>query len=113
MIQEWISMFNEALDKEKIPIEKLFAENDLNQKGALTFEEFALMNQFIGIPIPKKDLKRTFDIIDRSKSGKLRLEEIKSLSNLVDNEEDLAEDANAHLEGDALKIRQELDDLYE
>lgn len=63
------------------------------------------MNQFIGLPIPKKDLKRTFDIVDRSKSGKLRLEEIKSISNLIENEDDIIDDENAHLEGDALKMR--------
>jgi Ca2+-binding EF-hand superfamily protein len=60
---------------------------DKNQVGSLSFEEFVLMNEVCGISITKKDLKRTFDIIDRSKNGRIRLEEIRSISSLIENEE--------------------------
>lgn len=35
------------------------------QKGSLNFDDFAMMNEFIGLATPKKELKRTFDIIDK------------------------------------------------
>ena len=67
------------------------------------------------MPIPKKDLKRVFDIIDRTKSGRVRLEEVKSISSLLENEEENPDnnDDTLKLEGENLKLRQELDDLYE
>lgn len=44
----------------------------------------------------------------------MRLEEIKSIASLLDNDEEPEIDAELiGLEGDALKLRQELDDLYE
>ena len=46
------------------------------------------MNQFIGLPTPKKDLKKTFDIIDRTKSGRVRMEEIKAIASLLGEDED-------------------------
>ena len=38
--------------------------------------------------IPKKELKKVFDIIDRTKNNRVRLEEVKSISSLLENEED-------------------------
>ncbi len=52
-----------------MPLDRVFSEHDLQQKGSLEFEDFAMMNEFIGLAIPKKELKRTFDIIDKSKTG--------------------------------------------
>lgn len=46
------------------------------------------MNQFVGLATNKKDLKRTFDIIDKNKKGKIRLEEIKNVQSLIFNEEE-------------------------
>lgn len=46
-------------------MDRVFSEHDRDQKGALTFEEFCLLNQFVGVALSKKDLKRVFDIIDR------------------------------------------------
>jgi hypothetical protein len=74
------------------------------------------MNEFIGVSIPKKDLKRTFDIIDRVKNGKIRLEEIKGIASLLDNEAD-GESGTDNLMGDEgevmTKERHDLDELYE
>lgn len=64
----------------------MFQEHDLAQKGSLSFEDFAMMNEFIGLATPKKELKRTFDIIDKQKTGRIRLEDIKSISNMIANE---------------------------
>ena len=62
-------------------------------------------------------MKRTFDIIDRTKSGRIRLDEIKSISSLIENGSDADEKEGTEddqgLEGEELKLRQELDDLYE
>lgn len=38
------------------------------------------------LQISKKELKKTFDIIDRTKQGRVRLEDIKALSSMLDNE---------------------------
>ena len=88
LLQEWITLFNDCISKESIPLERLFAEHDSEQKGSLAFNDFALMNQFIGLPTPKKDLKKTFDIIDRTKSGRVRMEEIKAIASLLGEDED-------------------------
>lgn len=45
------------------------------------------MNEFIGVPLTKKDLKRIFDIIDRVKQGRIRMEDVKSIVSLLDNDE--------------------------
>jgi len=53
-------------------------------------------------------LKRSFDIIDRTKSGRVRLEEVKSISSLLENEDNQVneeEERNAKLEGEELKTR--------
>jgi Ca2+-binding EF-hand superfamily protein len=88
-----------------------------------------LLNEFLGLSfyavnqggdqrtylqISKKDLKKTFDIIDRAKQGRVRLEDIKQLSQMLDSDDTmLEEDEASKLEGEELKRRQELDDLYE
>ena len=114
-LQEWITSFNGALSQGQIPLERVFQEHDMAQKGSLNFEDFAMMNEFIGLATPKKELKRTFDIIDKQKTGRIRLEDIKSISNMIANEgeTDSSEDSGAALPPDELKLRQELDDLYE
>jgi len=45
-----------------------------------------MMNEFIGLATPKKELKRTFDIIDKQKTGLIRLEDIKSIMNMIAND---------------------------
>ncbi len=65
------------------------------------------MNEFIGLSNPKKELKRTFDIIDKQKSGRIRLEDIKSISQMLSNEAEGQgdEDQYSALPPDELKIR--------
>ena len=73
-----------------------------------------MMNEFIGLPTPKKELKRTFDIIDKSKTGRIRMEDIKSITAMLANTDGSGEDNDQeNLPPDQLKLRQELDDLYE
>lgn len=71
-----------------MPVERVFAEHDAEQQGSLNFEEFAMLNDYVGMGMNKKELKRVFDIVDRTKSGRVRLEEIKSISSLLENEGD-------------------------
>ena len=47
-----------------------------------------MMNQFVGMATPKKELKRTFDIVDRAKTGRVRLEDIKSIASMLDENEE-------------------------
>lgn len=98
-----------------MPLDRVFQEHDLSHKGSLSFEDFAMMNEFVGLAIPKKELKRTFDIIDKAKAGRIRMEDIKSISTMLANEgkDDSGDDPSEGLPADELKIRQELDDLYE
>lgn len=121
LIQEWITNLNAALDKERIPLDRVFYEHDTQQKGSLSFEEFVLLNEFLGLSfyavkqdsgertylqISKKDLKKTFDIIDRTKQGRVRLEDIKQLSSILESDDTLLEeDDNMKLEGEELKRR--------
>lgn len=81
----------------------------MEQKGSLSFEDFAVMNQFVGIATPKKDLKKTFDILDKSKSGRVRLEDIKSIAHMLDNEESTGSNEddgdNSGLPPNELKMR--------
>jgi len=74
----------------------------------LSFEDFAMMNEFIGIANPKKELKRTFDIIDKQKIGRVRLEDIKSISHMIQNENGGDNDNEGDetvLPADELKLR--------
>ena len=100
-----------------MPLDRVFSEHDLSHKGSLSFEDFAMMNEFVGLATPKKELKRTFDIIDKAKTGRIRMEDIKSITAMLANKDaesdDLAENEYENLPPDQLKLRQELDDLYE
>lgn len=49
----------------------------------MIFDDFAKMNEALGVVINRKDLRRIFNSIDRNKNGKLRLEEIKNISRLL------------------------------
>jgi hypothetical protein len=107
-LQEWITNLNEALEKQMMPLDRVFSEHDLSQKGSLSFEDFAMMNEFIGLPTPKKELKRTFDIIDKVKTGRIRMEDIKSISAMLANNDTASEFADNEYENmppDQLKLR--------
>jgi Ca2+-binding EF-hand superfamily protein len=40
------------------------------------------------VSVNKKDLKKTFDIMDRMKTGRIRLDEIKSISATLNEDND-------------------------
>jgi Ca2+-binding EF-hand superfamily protein len=66
-----------------MPMDRIFQEHDLSQKGSLSFEDFLMMNEFIGLATPKKELKRTFDIIDKANTGRIKLEDVKSIAQML------------------------------
>jgi len=60
----------------------------------------------VGIATPKKELKRTFDIIDKAKTGRVRIEDIKSIAKMLDNEELLTDDEDSQqLQPSEMKLR--------
>ena len=106
-----------------MPLDRVFQEHDLSHKGYLAFEDFAQMNEFIGLAINKKELKHIFDIIAPETANgvprKVKIENIKGITSMLmqgGKEDSLLneeEDENAHLTPDQMKLRQELDDIYE
>ena len=91
-----------------MPLDRVFQEHDLQHKGSLAFEDFAIMNEFVGMPTPKKELKRTFDIIDKAKTGRIRMEDIKSITAMLANDDtsnDLFDNDYENLPPDQLKLR--------
>jgi hypothetical protein len=57
-------------------------------KGYLGFEDFAQMNEFIGLAMPKKELKHIFDIIapqsdSSSEPRRVKMENIKGITNML------------------------------
>ena len=82
------------------------------------------MNEFVGVSLAKKNLKRVFSIIDKDGSGMIVIEEVKALSKLMlradDNDSDLLpisddvmEQASEDLKGKDIMIRQQVNDVYE
>ena len=41
------------------------------------------MNEFVGVALAKKNLKRVYSIIDRDRSGKIDVEEVRKISLLT------------------------------
>ena len=41
------------------------------------------MNEFVGVSLAKKNLKKIFCIIDKDDSGKIVIEEVRNISNLT------------------------------
>lgn len=80
---DWIGKFNAQMERNYIPIESLFADYDSQQEGGLSLEDFALMNEASGVCMSKKDLMRIFNLIDRNRNKKIRLEEIKTIIQLT------------------------------
>jgi Ca2+-binding EF-hand superfamily protein len=67
-----------------------------------------MMNEFVGLATHKKELKRTFDIIDKSKTGRVRLEDIKSIAQMLENDDQSTsadDEGNTHLPPDEMKLR--------
>jgi len=98
------------------PIDNLFQEFDTDQEGSLTFENFANMNEYEGVWMPKKDLKRIFDLIDRNKNKRIRIEELRTIANLTYNtaeDENQEAEKNKGLSADEILIRSKTDEVYE
>ena len=41
------------------------------------------MNEFVGVALAKKNLKRVYNIIDRDGSGRIVIDEVRNISNLT------------------------------
>ena len=46
----------------------------------MSFNDFAAMNEQAGVSMNRKDLLKIFELIDRNKNSKVRLEDLKNLS---------------------------------
>ena len=102
------------------PLDSLFADYDSMQEGSLTFEDFAAMNEGTGVCMGKRDLNKIFNLIDRSKNGKVRIEDLKIISQLTmvqDDQDDKPSDDHesdiANLKGNELLARHKINDLYD
>jgi len=108
LVQQWINQFNAAIDKERIPLEKLFYEHDRRQKGSLSFEEFNLMNEQLLVQLDKREQKRVFDIMDKSGEGLVRIDELRDISKFAAEqvqEEEEADEAES-------QRKEELEEIY-
>ena len=83
ILQDWIGQFNDCLTREGAPLDRLFYEHDSDQDGALTFPDFAGLNEQLGLCIPRKDLQRIFGILDRKRTERMTLEDLKSVASLL------------------------------
>ena len=121
LLQDWIGQFNDCVKREGVPIERLFYEHDSEQVGTLNFENFAGLNEQLGLCMPRKDLQRIFGILDRQTTKRIRMDDLKSVTSLVNNEGDKENDLLAEnqedglvgLSGQDLIKKQELNDIYE
>lgn len=76
---DWISQFEGQLNRSFATIEDLFYQYDSRHEGSLVFEDFANMNEAIGVAMNKKRMNKIFDLLDRQQNKKLMLEEIKNI----------------------------------
>lgn len=120
ILQDWIVQFDECLERDGAPVESLFQEHDADLVGSLSFENFSCLNEQLGLVLPRKDLQRIFSVIDRQKTGRVRLDDLKGVASLVqladDGEQaqmgDQDEEGLKGLAGDALIRRKELNDIF-
>ena len=120
LLQDWIVQFNDCLARVCAPVERLFYEHDSDQSGALTYSDFAGLNEQLGMAMQGQDLQRIFRILDRQRTTRVRLEDLKGVASLLSNDQDDEQSALASpeednlrgLAGEALIRRQELNDLY-
>lgn len=73
LLTGWITQFNNQMKRNMNPLDNLFSEFDENRNGSLSFDQFARMNDFVGVCMPKNELIRIYNMIDRNKSGIVRL----------------------------------------
>jgi Ca2+-binding EF-hand superfamily protein len=112
------------MDRNDFPFDKIFSEFDSQQVGGLSFTDFAAMNEFVGVCLAKKNLKKVFNIVDRDGSGKILIDEVRNISNLtmrpdetdaslLPPADELMETAPEDLKGKAILIRQQVNEIYE
>lgn len=88
MLQEWITQFNDCFERSGAPLERLFYEHDTDQVGSLDFVSFSALNNQLGLCIHPRDLQRIFTILDKLRTKRVRLDDIKSVASLVQMSED-------------------------
>lgn len=124
VLVDWINQFNDCMDRNNYPFDKIFSECDSQQVGGLSFTDFADMNEFVGVALAKKNLKKVFNIIDRDGSGRILLDEVRNISNLtlrpdetdsslLPPAEELMETPEEDLKGRAILVRQQVNEIYE
>lgn len=95
----------------------MFSDYDTSQVGSLDFEDFDNLNNFVEVFIGKKDLRKVFDIIDKNKAKKIRLDELRNiLSFTVAPEEEVGDqedEEEANLKGPEIMLRQQVKDIYD
>ena len=124
LLVDWIAQFNECMQRNNYPFDRVFEEHDTDRLGGQTYENFLEMNNHVGVAMVKKNLKRIFNIIDRDRSGRINIDEVRKISSLTLRPDDtdssllpstdqLMETAPEDLEGKAILIRQQVNDIYE
>ena len=80
------------------------------------------MNEFVGVALAKKKLHKVFSIIDKDKSNKIVIEEVRAISKMTmtpeDQDEtgispDVMDQAEEDLRGKDILIRQQINDIYD
>lgn len=82
------------------------------------------MNEFVGVSLAKKNLKKIYCIIDKDDSGKIVIEEVRNISNLTMRPDEtdsgsmltvdqLMETAPEDLKGKDILNRQQVNEIYE
>ena len=120
LLQDWIVQFNDCLEREGAPVERLFYEHDSDQVGGLSFPDFAGMNEQLGLCMQRKDLQRIFSVLDKKHTKRVRLDDLRGIASLRSGDDQdqsalaLAEDDDLKgLQGVELIKRQELNDTFE
>ena len=120
----WIAQFNEQMERNDYPFDKVFSEFDSGQVGGQTFNDFVAMNEFVGVALAKKDLRKVYSIIDKDGGGKIDLEEVRNISNLtmrpdeadpdtLGPSDDVMEQAPEDLRGRDILTRHQVNEIYE
>ena len=82
------------------------------------------MNEFVGVALAKKELKKVYSIIDKDGGRKIDLEEVRNISNLtmrpdeadtdtLGPSDDVMEQAPEDLRGRDILTRHQVNEIYE
>jgi Ca2+-binding EF-hand superfamily protein len=67
------------------PLETLFASFDEESVGGLTFDNFTALNEYVGVPMYKTELRKVFDLVDQRSVARVSLEEVRAIINMANN----------------------------